>query len=89
MNAQAALLCADYEPKEYVRALIFTPEEEAAIAKIRADIEVHVKVTVVDFITGKRDVFDDADWQSYLREFDALGLNEFLKAAQKAHDRLK
>ena len=88
MNAQAALLCRDHEPQEYVQVLIFTPEEEAGIAPIRADIESHVKKTIVDFITGKRNVYDDAEWQRYLNEFDDLGLHEFLQTAQKAHDRM-
>ena len=88
MNAQAALLCKGHEPDEYVRVLIFTPEEESAIAAIRAGIESHVKKTITDYITGKRDVNDDADWQRCLNEFDNLGLSEFLKAAQKAYERL-
>ena len=87
MNAQAAMFHQDYAPEEYVTALIYTPEEEARIRDIRAAIESHVKGTVVDFITGKRDVHSDAEWQRYLSEFADLGLAEFLKTAQGVWDR--
>lgn len=89
MNAQAAILHKGYEPDEFITALIYTPEEESLIQKARADIETHVKETIVDFITGKRDVYDDNAWNAYLREFDALGLEEFLKTVQTAYDRGK
>ena len=89
MNAQAALLYKDFAPPEYIKSLIYTPEEEAAIKDMRTGIEAHVHETVIDFITGKRDIHDDAAWAAYKREFDALGLAGFLEAAQIAYDRIK
>jgi hypothetical protein len=88
LNAQAALLSRGLEPEEFVRTLIFTPEEEAGIQTIKVNIEAHVRETAIDFITGRRDIFDDAQWQSYLQEFDHLGLSGFLSAAQKAYNRM-
>ncbi|MDR0325730.1 MAG: extracellular solute-binding protein, partial [Oscillospiraceae bacterium] len=85
MNAQAALLHQDYEPAEYVRTLVFTPEEESAIRNARSDIEAYVNTSIVDFITGRRDIYDDSAWLAYLREFDRLGLAGFLAAAQTAY----
>lgn len=87
MNAQTAMMYQDFAPKEYITTLIFTPEEEELTVKIRTDIEAHVKETIIDFITGKRDIYDDAEWQKYLCKFDNLGLTEFLSVAQKAWDR--
>jgi putative aldouronate transport system substrate-binding protein len=89
MNAQAALLYKDFAPEEYIGAMVYTPEEETAVHEIRAKIEAHVRETIIDFITGKRDIHDDAEWEKYLREFDSLGLAEFLKTAQAAYDRVK
>ncbi len=89
MNAQAALLYQEYTPEEYIGVLIFTPEEEEEIKNIRASIDAHIEETVIEFITGKRDVYDDAAWAEYLKEFDNLKLDKFLNVAQKAYDRMK
>jgi putative aldouronate transport system substrate-binding protein len=43
LNAQAALLSRGLEPEEFVRTLIFTPEEEAGIQTIMLDVETNVK----------------------------------------------
>jgi putative aldouronate transport system substrate-binding protein len=87
MNAQGALLNQQFAPTEYITALIYSPEEEARIAKIRTDIENHVKQAIIDFTTGTRNIYDDAEWKTYINEYDALGLPEFLAAAQTAWDR--
>jgi len=87
MNAQAAMLHRDYAPDEYITTLIYTPEEEARIRDIRTGIESHVNETIIAFITGMRDVRDDAEWQKYLSVFSDLGLAEFLETAQGAWNR--
>ena len=87
MNAQAAMLHRDFAPEEYISTLIFTPAEEAMVRSVKVDIENHVHDTAIQFITGVRDVYDDAHWQKYLAEFDLLGLTEFLQIAQIAWDR--
>jgi putative aldouronate transport system substrate-binding protein len=87
MNAQGALLNQQYAPREYITTLIYTPEEEARIAGIRTEIENHVKRNIIAFITGERDIHDDTEWKTYVGEYDALGLPEFLATAQTAWDR--
>ena len=87
MNAQAALLYKDHEPKEYVGMLIYSPEEEARIHNIREEIETYVKETIIGFITGELEINDDAVWAGYLKEFYNLGLTEFLEVAQTAYGR--
>ena len=87
VNAQAALLYTDYEPEEYIGTLIYTPDEEARIQKIRIEIEVYVKATIISFITGERDIHDEAVWAEYIKEFDSLGLAEFIAVSQTAYDR--
>ncbi len=88
MNAQAAMLYAPFEPKEFIGVLIYSPEEEKAIQQQRDDISKHIKQTIADFITGKRDIENDKEWEDYLREFDRLGLSEFLRVSQAAFDRM-
>lgn len=88
MNAQAALLYVGYEPSEYVGALLFTPEEEKQVADIRMQLEVQVRTTMIDFITGHRDIHNDAHWLESIDEYNKLGLSEFMAAAQAASDRM-
>ena len=87
INAQAAMLHGDFEPDEYLAILIFSPDEEARIAPIRAGIEAYVDKALADFITGGRDIYDDGDWAAYLGAFDDLGLDTLLSTAQTAYDR--
>lgn len=89
INAQAALKYVGSEPAEYVGALVLTPEEETKIAKIRAELETRVRKTMVEFITGQRDIYDDAQWEKSKQEYADLGLNEFLEVAQRASDRME
>ncbi len=87
MNAQAALLQNGLEPEEYIDTLIYTPDEDARIGSARAEVEAYVRASVIDFITGGREISDDAAWREYLRGFETLGLDEFLTVAQTAWDR--
>ena len=87
INAQAALQYRDFEPEEFVGALAFTPEEEAGIKEVRIGIEKYIKETIIDFIVGKRDIYDDAEWEAYVNGFIDLELEAFLRVAQTAYDR--
>lgn len=85
-NAQTVLLYRDYEPKEMVGELIFTPEEEAEIKEIRAEIDAHVRKTTIEYICGTKDIHSDEEWQQTKHEFEQKGLPVFIKAAQRAYD---
>ncbi|MCL2096202.1 MAG: extracellular solute-binding protein [Oscillospiraceae bacterium] len=87
MNARSAMLHIGSEPPEYISRLLYLPGEEEQIQKIRAAAEVHTRESAVAFITGERDIYDDGEWEDYLAEFDAIGLEEFVRAAQAAYDR--
>jgi len=87
MNAQAALQYKNFEPKEYLDILIFTPDEERQIQDIRLNIENLVIETIIDFVTGVRDIHNDEEWMNYIKEFEDIGLGTFLQTAQTAHNR--
>ena len=89
MNAQAAMLHMDHEPKEYIGDLIYPPDEETRIAPVKAAVEAHISQTVIEFITGERDVHNDAEWRAYLSEYAELGLYELLAAVQTAYERTR
>jgi len=89
MNAQAVMHYQGLEPDEYIGALVFTTDEEEAILKIRTDIENYINQSIIDFITGVRDIESDRDWTTYIQEYNNLGLDILLKTSQTAVDRMK
>ncbi|MCL2602906.1 MAG: hypothetical protein FWD90_00335 [Defluviitaleaceae bacterium] len=88
MNAQAVMLYRAHEPTEYIGALIFTAEEEESILHIKNEIEAYVRQSVIAFITGERDIHDDAAWAAYIGGFERMGLALLLQTAQTAVNRM-
>ena len=89
MNARAVMLYREFEPDEFIGALIFTAAEEERITYIRTDVEAYVRSSIIDFITGARDVEDESEWAAYVAKFEALGLSALLETAQAAVDRVE
>jgi len=89
INAQAVKLYDGLEPDEYIGALVFTAEEEESLQRIKIDIEAYVRQSIIDFITGSRDVESDRAWAAYVREFNDLGLDTLIDTAQTALDRMR
>lgn len=48
------------------------------------DLSEYRDVTFSDFITGKKDI--DAQWDAYVAEMNALGMDEFMRLKQAAYD---
>ncbi len=89
INMQARFLYEPYEPEDRVLTLIFQPEEMVELYEIRGSIDTHIKSGFEDFITGKKDIHNDAVWKAYKAEFYEIGLEKFLTAAQKSYEQLK
>jgi putative aldouronate transport system substrate-binding protein len=68
--------------------LIFTAEEEESILHIKNEIEAYVRQSVIAFITGERDIHDDAAWAAYIGGFERMGLALLLQTAQTAVNRM-
>lgn len=73
-------------PEEYISQLVYTTEETNQIAVASADILNYVKEMSAAFITGNRPL---SDWDAYLAELDAMGLENYIKVTQDAFDRTK
>ena len=80
---------APYSPTEkdnsMVPSLKFTAEESTAILTIGVEIEKHIAENMVAFITGSKDV--DKDWDTYVSDFEKVGLSKYLEVLQGAYDR--
>jgi putative aldouronate transport system substrate-binding protein len=62
--------------------LYFTEDKSQRVAQITAEVANYVKQNVSAFIVGQRDL--DADWDSYARGFDGLGLEWYLETIRDA-----
>jgi putative aldouronate transport system substrate-binding protein len=89
INAQARLLYIPHEPEDRVLTLVFDQNEMVELNNIRGAIDSYTNTGIVDFITGKSDIHDDAVWEAYKAGFYELGLERFLAAAQKSYEQFK
>jgi putative aldouronate transport system substrate-binding protein len=65
---------------------VFTGEENDEISEIKSTLSTYVSESIARFITG--DLSIENDWEAYLNELDALGLERFLEVCQAAYDRM-
>jgi putative aldouronate transport system substrate-binding protein len=61
-------------------------EDASELAELQTNIDGFVNQANAEFITGQRDINDDAAWQDYLRNLDELGLPRYLELQQKGYD---
>ncbi|WP_328771186.1 ABC transporter substrate-binding protein [Streptomyces sp. NBC_00286] len=61
------------------------PAKAGELATLQTNIGTFVQQSAVQFITGKKSL--DADWDSYLKNLDKLGLKRFLEIYQQAYDK--
>ncbi len=86
MTAQAVPDYVDKVPDEIVLRLIYTQEEADSIAEFQANRDTMLTEAVAAFITGARPL---SDWDNFVAEMNALGLDNFLSVAQTAYDRMQ
>jgi len=80
-----------YEPfkseKEWeLPPVIFDEAQAAQNADTATSLSNHVKQSMAQFATGKKDINDDAAWDSYLKDMDKMGLPAYLANYQQAYD---
>lgn len=88
LEARAFRVYQPYAPIEYIRTILFTtdvPEKEQRLQNISA----YTKAWMIDFITGKQDIEDDAVWQEYLDCFFPYDLDGMVAAVQRSYDRME
>jgi putative aldouronate transport system substrate-binding protein len=81
----ASLKYAPFAPKEDVPPFSYTTDEASEFGQLRSQINTYVTERFARFITGDLDI--ERDWDSYLSEFKALGLDRYIEIMQAAYDR--
>jgi len=67
----------------FIPPLAFSDSDNTRMADINAVLVDYKKQVMVEFITGRRNINNDADWNNYLAELDRNGSNEMAKIIQK------
>lgn len=73
-------------PENLAFGLIKTQEEIDLIADIETSLQSYVNEAMSNFILGNKDV--EADWDAYLTELNAIGLDVYVETMQGAYDRM-
>ena len=84
--ANAQLLYTGKQPEEVIPKLIYTPEESEAVSEILITLDAYVMESLASFATGGMSL--DTDWDSYLKQLEAIGTDKVLEIVQKVYDRL-
>lgn len=73
-------------PEETISTLLFSAEENEVVAERESTLTNFVDEFVAAAVTGNIDV--DAEWDSYLKEIDKIGVDALLEVYQTAYDRM-
>ncbi len=92
-NYEARLLRATVKLEPYaadvdeIPPFFLSPDDSAKIGQIFAPLQDYVKTSIVEFITGKKNV--DKDWDAYNAGLSKLQYEEYVRLNQAAYDALK
>lgn len=75
-------------PDEYLANLVFTLDEIEQINAPRIDIDQYILQSIANFVAGDWDPTDDAQWESYVKEYERMALPTYLEVVQAAYTRM-
>ncbi|WP_420112880.1 ABC transporter substrate-binding protein [Pseudactinotalea sp.] len=86
---EATQLYADHVPQDmvfpYWRVWV-DGSLSGELATLQTNISSYIDQTNVEFITGQRDITDDAAWDAYVQGFEGLGLSRYVEIYQTSYD---
>jgi putative aldouronate transport system substrate-binding protein len=71
-----------------VRKLIYTSIETMAINERQSTISSYVSEQTAMFLTGRLDINNDTSWNDYVKQLDAIGLQDVRQIVQNVYDRM-
>jgi hypothetical protein len=67
----------------FIPPAAFSDDDNARLSDINAMLEEYKTQAFVEFITGARNINNNADWNTYLSDLDRLGAAEMVQIRQK------
>lgn len=82
---------ANYEPyaadgEMIVPPLSYPSSVAAELTEIQTTLADYVREMIARFVTGDADIDSDAEWNAYLRELDAIGIDRYLEIMQATYN---
>ena len=74
-------------PEHMIPNLQFTLDETMYLAEAIVTVNQYVSQSTAEFIIGARNINNDAHWNEYLRNLDAMGLQRWISSSQAALER--
>ncbi|WP_334148627.1 extracellular solute-binding protein [Microbacterium sp.] len=85
----------EYEPFAPDESILFpaeklwpNPDTSAELAELQTNIATYITQAQAEFVTGQRDINDDAAWQAYIDDLNGLGVERYLELQQELYDAL-
>ena len=75
-------------PEETIQKLVYNADELAVVSNIQSQVNSYIFESRALFISGVMDPNDDAQWEAYLANMKAQGMDKWLTAAQSAYTRM-
>jgi len=80
-----------YEPfafpnSELVPTIVALPDKITDFSLIKTSITEYTKQHVARFVTGDLDIYNDADWNNYIKGLNDLGLQKYLDICQEGYE---
>lgn len=75
-----------YAKEQTYPLMVMSAEDSAVVNEYKTAINAYVDEMISGFLAGTYDL--DKDWDSYLSEFNALGLEDYLNVLQSAYDKV-
>lgn len=76
----------EYANRNPIVGIVYNEQEQEVMTELHSTILTYVKESFTRFAMG--DLSLDSDWDSYLAEFDKMGLEDVIAATQSAYDRM-
>lgn len=84
-NVYRELARRKVKSREVYPNVVYTTEESEQRAKYLTALQSYIQSTKAEFIIGTQDI--DANWDTFLKTMDDMGLQELLQIEQAAYDR--
>ena len=78
----AALDYEKFKPADIVPPLKFTDDEQMKLSEIKTMLKTYVEENFASFVTGKKSI--ESDWDAYVDEIKAMGVDDMLKMMDDA-----
>jgi putative aldouronate transport system substrate-binding protein len=88
-NAIHYKLYTGKHPEKLLPLLRYSLDDAQTLSEPITNVNEYIKQAIAEFVSGTRDINNDGAWNTYIRDLNNMGLEQWLKLAQATYDRQK